>query len=429
LENIVKNHTEVLIFHKVNYHSLWLFVSERKQIALMADEKLHSQLSHRLIATSCSEMRIDMKKEISCLIMLLFVFSMLTAGCGKTESAQTEKEEDLQSEQGNGERGAEDADIITPTSEIVSLEDGFSVVQYAGDYKLDQFLEQGGAASDADVMKFLTKYLFSGKSVLEFFGNMFGCSTLSVQEAGGNYLFGRNFDWNTCNALVVSVKPEEGYASISTVNMDFIQAAGMEPERLPDEMKTMAALYAPLDGMNEKGLCVSVNMIEDSASISQDTDKKDITTTTAVRLLLDRAADVDEALELLKEYDLHASMGMMVHFALADAKGNAVVVEYVDNEMVVTDTPVVTNFYLAEGEKHGIGTEQSHTRYEILTKLLKEKQTMDGQDVRDALDSVSKDNFDDPSSTEWSIVFHQGNGQVWYYHRENYEKAYKFKIR
>ena len=371
-----------------------------------------------------------MKKEISCLIMLLFVFSMLTAGCGKTESAQTEKgSEDLQSEQGNGERGAEDADIITPTSEIVSLEDGFSVVQYAGDYKLDQFLEQGGAASEADVMKFLTKYLFSGKSVWEFFGNMFGCSTLSVQEAGGNYLFGRNFDWNTCNALVVSVKPEEGYASISTVNMDFIQAAGMEPERLPDEMKTMAALYAPLDGMNEKGLCVSVNMIEDSASISQDTDKKDITTTTAVRLLLNQAADVDEALELLKEYDLHASMGMMVHFALADAKGNAVVVEYVDNEMVVTDTPVVTNFYLAEGEKHGIGTEQSHTRYEILTKLLKEKQTMDGQDVRDALDSVSKDNFDDPSSTEWSIVFHQGNGQVWYYHRENYEKAYKFKIR
>lgn len=372
-----------------------------------------------------------MKKEISCLIMLLFVLSILTAGCGKTESAQTEKEsEDLQSEQGNGERGAEDADIITLTSEIVSLEDGFSAVQYAGDYKLDQFLEQGGAVSDADVMKFLTKNLFSGKSVLEFFGSMFGCSTLSVQNTDGNYLFGRNFDWNTCNALVVSAKPEEGYASISTVNMDFIQAAaGMESERLPDEMKTMAALYAPLDGMNEKGLCVSVNMIEDSASISQDTGKKDITTTTAVRLLLDKAADVDEALELLKEYDLHASMGMMVHFALADAKGNAVVVEYVEDEMVVTDTPVVTNFYLAEGKKHGIGTEQSHTRYEILTKLLKEKKTMNGQDVRDALDSVSKDNFDDPSSTEWSIVFHQGNGEVCYYHRENYEKAYEFKIR
>lgn len=131
-----------------------------------------------------------MKKEISCLIMLLFVFSMLTAGCGKTESARTEKgREDLQSEQGNGVQGAENADIITLTSEVVSLEDGFSAVQYAGDYKLDQFLEQGGASSDADVMKFLTKNLFSGKSVLEFFGSMFGCSTLSVQEVDGNYFF------------------------------------------------------------------------------------------------------------------------------------------------------------------------------------------------------------------------------------------------
>lgn len=368
-----------------------------------------------------------MKKGICYLILLLCAVSMLAAGCG---SAQTEKEyEVLQPGQEDEEQTAVDTDIITPTSDIVELEDGLFAVKYTGDYKLDKFLEQGGAASDADVMKFLTKHLFSGKSVLEFFGSTFGCSTVSVQSTEGSYIFVRNFDWNACDALVVSAQPEKGYASISTVNMDFIQAAGMELERLPDEMKTMAALYAPLDGMNEKGLCVSVNMIEDSATIRQETDKKDITTTTAVRLLLDQAADVDEALELLKKYDLHASMGMMVHFALADVKGNAVAVEYVDNEMVVTNTPVVTNFYLAEGKKHGIGTEQSHTRYEILTELLKEKQTMDMQGVRDALDRVSKDNFGEFESTEWSIVFHQGNGEVHYYHRENYEKAYKFKVK
>ncbi len=39
----------------------------------------------------------------------------------------------------------------------------------------------------------------------------------------------------------------------------------------------------------------------------------------AVRLLLDRAASVDEAVELLSQYDLHASAGMMVHFAIAEA--------------------------------------------------------------------------------------------------------------
>lgn len=79
--------------------------------------------------------------------------------------------------------------------------------------------------------------------------------------------------------------------------------------------------------------------------------------------------------------------------------------------------------------KNGIGTEQSHIRYEILTDRLKEKQTMDMQNVRAALDSVSKDNFGEFESTEWSIIFHQGNGEVYYYHRENYEKVYKFMIK
>ena len=92
-----------------------------------------------------------MKKRMISLMMLLFVVSMPAAGCGKTESAQTEKgSEVLQSDQGNGEQTTEDADIITLTSENVSLENGFSAVKYSGDYKWNEFLEQGGASSDAE---------------------------------------------------------------------------------------------------------------------------------------------------------------------------------------------------------------------------------------------------------------------------------------
>ena len=180
--------------------------------------------------------------------------------------------------------------------------------------------------------------------------------------------------------------------------------------------------------MNEKGLAVSVNMIQDNATIDQDTDKPDITTTTAIRLLLDQAADADEAVELLQQYDMHASMGYMMHIALADRSGKSVVVEYVNNEMIVTETPVVTNFYLAEGEKNGIGTAQSHERYDILTKTLTDRQTMSMDDVRDALGSVSKKNFGEFESTEWSIVFNQSTGEVRYYHRENYDIQYTFQI-
>ena len=252
---------------------------------------------------------------------------------------------------------------------------------------------------------------------------------MAVQSPEGGTLFGRNFDWQSCDALVLVSKPTQGYASISTVDLDFIQQGGGLGGLLEaDEVQVLAALYAPLDGMNEKGLAVSVNMIQDSASINQDTDKPDLTTTTAVRQLLNKAANVDEALALLQEYDLHASMGMMVHFALADNGGNSVTVEYLGNEMVVTETPVVTNFYLAEGEKQGVGTEQSHERYDILVQALADHPTMTMEDVRDALDSVSKDNFNEFESTEWSAVFDLETGEAHYYHRENYEDRYTFSI-
>ena len=133
---------------------------------------------------------------------------------------------------------------------------------------------------------------------------------------------------------------------------------------------------------------------------------------------------MEEALELLQQYDFHSSMGMMVHLVLADADGRSVAVEYVDNEMIVTETPVVTNFYLADGEKQGIGTAQSHTRYEILTQTPEERGAMTETEVRDALDSVSKDNFGEFESTEWSIVMNQETKELIYYHREDYKTAY-----
>ncbi len=129
--------------------------------------------------------------------------------------------------------------------------------------------------------------------------------------------------------MVIQSQPENGYRSISTVNTDFISMSGISLSALPDEIQALAGLYAPLDGLNEMGLAVSVNMIQDSVAIEQNTDKPDITTTTAIRLLLDKAANVEEAIELLGSYDMHASFGYMVHFAIADRTGNSIVVELV----------------------------------------------------------------------------------------------------
>lgn len=360
-------------------------------------------------------------KQLICALVLITI-AVLSA-CGTAENSVTfpTAENTPPAEDGTAE--------LRPMmiSQITALESGFSSASFSGDDGFEEFLSQGGASSDAEVTRFLTSKLLADVAVN---GTSFGCSTLAAGSPDGHQLFGRNFDWQACSALVVTSKPTNGYASISTVNLGFISQSGgaLSGAWEQNDVRVLAALYAPLDGMNEKGLAVSVNMIQDSASISQSTGKPDLTTTTAVRLLLNKAADVDEALALLREYDLHASMGMMIHFALTDTTGRAVVVEYIDDRMVVTETPVVTNFYLAEGTKHGIGTRQSHERYDILTQALTDHPTMTMEDVRDAMDSVSKDNFNEFESTEWTAVFDLHSGTAHYYHRENYENRYTFSI-
>ncbi len=107
-------------------------------------------------------------------------------------------------------------------SEIKLLESGLSTVQFKEDYYFDKYIEQGGASSDKEVIQFLKDNILSNVDI-EFQSNTFGCSTIS--SLGTNKLFGRNFDWNHCNALIMQSKPPTGYASISTVNMDFIQTS------------------------------------------------------------------------------------------------------------------------------------------------------------------------------------------------------------
>ncbi|MBQ4351014.1 MAG: linear amide C-N hydrolase [Clostridia bacterium] len=316
-----------------------------------------------------------------------------------------------------------DERVTPPESGMLEVEKNMFLAK-VGDCGFSAFLAGGGASSDADVVAFLTAHL--SVPGLDFAQIGAGCSTVAAQSADGGHVFGRNFDWSSAQVLMLEAHPSDGYASFSTVNLDFLR----ESARLPDEAIPMASYYAPLDGMNEKGLAVSVNMISDTARIAQSTDKPDLTTTTALRLLLDRAATVDEALALLESYDLHGSYDMMIHFAVADLTGRAVDVEYVGQEMVVIETPILTNFYLAEGEKHGIGSEESHRRFDALEAFMAEHEKADIYDVRDALMTARESAFDpDPSEgTEWSVLYDQTNLTATWYRREKFDAGWTVEL-
>ncbi|MBP3359683.1 MAG: linear amide C-N hydrolase [Clostridia bacterium] len=314
---------------------------------------------------------------------------------------------------------------------VEKLTENFYSMEYKGDYGLDKFIEQGGASDETELANYIVEFLSRGFYKPEPKKTSYGCSTLCVNSPEGGMMFGRNFDWQRCTAMVIRTKPKNGYASISTSNLDFLGFGnGWLPEGMSNQFMSLAALYVPLDGMNEKGLCIADLVIDDGTLTNQNTEKPDLTTTSAIRLILDKAATVDEAIELLNQYDMHSSAGMQHHLSIADESGRAVVVEYVDNKMCVTETNAVTNFYLTDGVKYGIGSEQSHKRYDTLNMIYADcNGVMTGSELMDAMSAVSKHNYpDDGETTEWSVVFDTKNKTARYCRCENYGIYYDFEI-
>ncbi|MBR6005858.1 MAG: linear amide C-N hydrolase [Clostridia bacterium] len=386
-----------------------------------------------------------MKKRIACLLLagVMFTFS----GCsdkeeppettsGATSTAATTTVTTTMPETTTEETTAEtttkkavsplNASKITATESIRTLSSGFKIAKFSGDDGLSDFLAGGGAASDDDLTNFLVREVLGGKAGPLFKGIKGGCSTLCVENTDGGYLFGRNFDWRRCNGMILVCHPSKGYKSVSTVNTDFMTSS--TSYKLTDDVLRFCALYTPLDGMNEQGVCVSVNMVYDSgASINQNNGRPDLTTSTAIRLILDRASSAKQAVELLRSYDLHASFGYAVHYAIADAAGYSVAVEYIGNKMYVTETPALTNFYVTPGSKYGVGSKKSVARYNSIMAQYEENKTMTPAELRDVMASASQSNVND-YSTEWTAIFDTRAKTVTYFHRGNYNKGYVISL-
>lgn len=319
--------------------------------------------------------------------------------------------------------------FLTAANSIQKLEDGLYAMEYRGDYGFDEFLARGGAASDKVLANYLTSYLSRGfyKPESNAQTGAFGCSTICAAGADGSTLFGRNYDWGACSAVIVHTVPRDGYESVSTCCLDFLGFdEGYAPDgSMAERMQTLAAIYVPLDGMNEKGLMIADLMAGDKEETHQKTDKPDLTTTTAIRLLLDRAANVDEAIGLLGQYDMNSSIGSAHHFSIADASGRSVVVEYVDGEMFVTSTKVVTNHYIGDCFKQGVGSGQSHIRFDTLDAF---DGAADAETIRDLLESVAQKNYPQSDGsyekTMWSIVYDPAVRQARFYFAENYAHYY-----
>lgn len=212
-------------------------------------------------------------------------------------------------------------------------------MQYQAAYDLDDVI-----AKDVDTNPELLDYVISrvGKGlpikiqssqVADENGELktFNCTSFQALQADGEgYWYGRNYDYYKNPTLVTISHPQNGYASIACSDMSHI-GYGLDklPAKFLSRINCLAAIYAPVDGINEKGLCTSIMALPKQAS-RQDTEKHDVGTTMIMRLWLDRCATVEEALALLETVDVRhdATVGTGYHYMVADATGDCAVVEF-----------------------------------------------------------------------------------------------------
>ena len=290
---------------------------------------------------------------------------------------------------------------------LTDVNDGkLYTMDYTADYQLDALLEAN--VTDVEGMvRFLQKTLLAG-GIASLGAVDAGCSAFTASSEEGQILYGRNFDYKMdMTAVLVRTAPENGYRSIGLANVGWIgYTAGTLNDGTTDLSMAAFFPYLLMDGMNEKGLAMSVLKLRGDPTL-QDTGKNKISTTVALRLVLDRAATVDEALALLDEYDMQSSMPEAnFHFLLADAYGKAVVLECLPNgQRMVYDQNYVTNFYLTENVPYA--PVRGKDRYDLIEQtLIFKKGVMSEAEVMALLAVIGQPETEEATSmTQWSVVY------------------------
>jgi len=274
------------------------------------------------------------------------------------------------------------------------------MVEYKAAYDLDEVIEKDIAAN-AELLNYIIGRIGKGlpikiksSQVADENGetSTINCTSFQAAQADGEgFWFGRNYDYFKNPTMVTVSHPKKGYASIACSDMSHF---GYSLDKLPTSFATklncLASIYAPVDGINEKGLCTSIMALPKQAAQQDTPNKHKVGTSIIMRLWLDRCATVKEALELLETVDVQhdAKVGSGYHYMVADANGDCAVVEFDKenkwktmivrkasdtNYMLVTNHLLSPKYYTTEPNP-AVGNPHSKSwwRYETAGAYLKE---------------------------------------------------------
>ena len=161
------------------------------------------------------------------------------------------------------------------------------------------------------------------------------CSTVALPSKSGNVFFGRNFDWFHDACLILRVHDGDGLASIAVLDLAYLNLnrPDLDQTNIIARFPLLFAPYYLMDGMNRHGVAISVMSVD--ASPPRDPGKPAIIDAMLMRVILDYARDADEAVELVKDFNVYF-VDTEGHLMVADASGRSRIIEFIDGEIRVT---------------------------------------------------------------------------------------------
>lgn len=251
------------------------------------------------------------------------------------------------------------------------------------------------------------------------------CSTIALRAQNGDVFFGRNFDYKHDACLILKVHRSDGPSSVAVLDLHFLNLDrdDLEQSSLIRRIPFLFTPYYLQDGMNQNGVAVA-DMSVKGVQPPSDPAKPSVIHSLAMRLILDYAKNVDEAVEILKQYNI-AFVGETCHLLIADAAGKSVVVEFIDGELKSTTTnenwQVCTNHQICGNTEDE--NDEKCKRYQTASSELAEMQgDVSPADVMKVMESVKQD------TTMWSSVYDLSTGDFSVAYRRDYGNLFSDRL-
>jgi len=289
------------------------------------------------------------------------------------------------------------------------------------------------------------------------------CSAFRVHNENNEVITGRNYDMPhfdkkgnlTGLNFILRMKPKGKYQSINGVDACWLSLLGLPYYAGSIEKNSKLPLaflpYLCMDGMNEKGLTVSIlalDLKDGEKCVNQnEKGKKKLNVTMLLRDLLDNCANIEQAIEYTNSINMVNTNGYDYHLFVSDCSNKSIAIEWRYNQTIISETDALTNFYISADDgvveekiefdcEYHYGYGHGYDRFNKLIERLKSKRIsgydalMNEKETMELLSNVAQNyNGENTSFTQYSVVYNSTNLTCQFCVQQDYQHKFLYEIK